>query len=62
MAKRRVRIDVSSEHSSRLRQEVFCNQEMSVADRRRALKKLVPVPGDGSPIDVYCDGDFLGAV
>ncbi len=62
MVKRSVRIDVTSQQLGRLRQEVFCNQQMSAEQRRRALRKTLPMPADGSRVDLYCDGNFVGAV
>lgn len=62
MNKKCVRIDVTSEQFSRLRQEVFCNLGLSGEDRRRAVKKALLLPADGSRVDLYCEGKFVGAV
>jgi hypothetical protein len=62
LSTRTVRIDVNSEQFGRLRQEVFCNQGLSEEQRRRAVRKIVPLPTDGSRVDLYCDGKFVGAV
>lgn len=62
MSKKSVRIDVTAQQFGRLRQEVFCNQQLSTEERRRALGKVLPMPKDGSRVDLYCDGDFVGTV
>ena len=62
MSAKTVRIDVTSLQFGRLRQEVFCNQRLSGEQRRRAVKKVLPLPADGSRVDLYCDGKFVGAV
>jgi hypothetical protein len=62
MSRRSVRIDVSTEQFGRLRQEVFCNQRLSEVERRRAVKRVLPLPVDGSHVDLYCDGKFVGVV
>jgi hypothetical protein len=62
MSKKRVRIDVSREQLGRLRQEVLCNQELSEEQRRRAVREVLPLPTDGSRVDLYCDGDFVGTL
>jgi hypothetical protein len=62
MRRRGVRIDVTSQQLGRLRQEVFCNQSLSPEQRRMAVKKIMPLPPDGSPVELYCDGEFVGEV
>ncbi|TAK31866.1 MAG: hypothetical protein EPO21_16640 [Chloroflexota bacterium] len=62
MVKKRVRIDVTSQQLGRLRQEVLCNQQMSAEQRRKALRRTLPIPADGGRVDLYCDGTYLGAV
>jgi hypothetical protein len=62
MAKKRVRIEVTRQVLGRLREEVLCNQHLSSQQRRWAVKRLMPLPTDGSPVDLYCDGEYLGAV
>lgn len=62
MSTKRVRIDVTSQQSCRLRQEVFCNQRLSEEQRRRAVRRVLPLPTDGSRVELYCDGKFVGAV
>ena len=62
MTAKTVRIDVTSLQFGRLRQEVFCNQGLSVGQRRKALRRVLPLPGDGSHVDLYCEGKFVGAV
>lgn len=59
---RTVRIDVNSEQFGRLRQEVFCNQRLNEVQRRREVRKILPLPLDGSKVDLYCDGKFVGTV
>ncbi|MBI3978523.1 MAG: hypothetical protein HY331_10090 [Chloroflexi bacterium] len=62
MVKKSIRIDVTGQQLGKLRQEVLCNQQMSAVQRRRALRKALPIPADGSPVDLYCDGNFVGAI
>lgn len=62
MSRKSVRIDVTNEQFGRLREEVFCNQRLSEVDRRKAVKRVLPLPLDGSHVDLYCDGKFVGAV
>jgi hypothetical protein len=62
MQKKPVRFDVPREKSDRIREEVFGNPACSTVDRRKALRRFLPIPADGSRVDVYCDGDFIGAV
>ncbi|MHB0871783.1 MAG: hypothetical protein ACYC66_04870 [Chloroflexota bacterium] len=57
-----VRIDVNSEQFGKLRQEVFCNQRLNEVQRRREVRKVLPLPLDGSKVDLYCDGKFVGTV
>ncbi len=62
MRKAIVRIDVTSQQLDKLREEVFCNQSLSGEQRRKLVRKITPLPTDGSPVDLYCDGEFVGAV
>jgi hypothetical protein len=62
MSVKTVRIDVTSQQFGRLRQEVFCNQRLNGVERRKAVRRVLPLPLDGSPVDLYCDGKFVGAV
>ncbi len=62
MTTRTVRVDVSAEQFGRLRQEVFCNQRLNGAERRREVRKVLPLPLDGSKVDLYCDGKYVGSV
>lgn len=62
MTAKTVRIDVTSLQFGRLRQEVFCNQGLSVGQRRKAVRRVLPLPTDGSRVDLYCEGKFVGAV
>lgn len=57
-----VRIDVNSEQFGKLRQEVFCNQRLNEVQRRREVRKILPLPLDGSKVELYCDGKFVGTV
>jgi hypothetical protein len=57
-----VRVDVNSEQFGKLRQEVFCNQRLNEVQRRREVRKILPLPQDGSKVDLYCDGKFVGTV
>lgn len=62
MVKKSVRVDVTSQQLDRIRREVLCNQQISAEQRRRVLRKTLPIPADGSRVELYCDGDFVGAV
>jgi hypothetical protein len=62
MQRKHVRFDVTREKSDKIREEVFGNPACSSVDRRKALRKFLPIPADGSRVDVYSDGDFVGAV
>ncbi len=62
MNKKTVRVDVTQEQLSMLRREVFCNQALSGAQRRTAVKRVVQLPRDGSPVDLYGDGGVVGSV
>ncbi len=62
MRKAGVRIDVTGRQLGRLRQEVLCNQSLSGEQRRKEVRKIVPLPTDGSPVDLYCDGEFVGSL
>ncbi|MBI2954148.1 MAG: hypothetical protein HYY30_07530 [Chloroflexi bacterium] len=62
MSKKCVKINLTGEELGWLRQEVFCNQALSGEQRRRMVKKITPLPADGSRVDVYIDGEFVGAV
>lgn len=57
-----VRIDISAEHFGNLRREVFCNQALTDVERRKAVRKIFPLPLDGRRVDLYCDGEFVGTV
>ncbi len=62
MAKKTVRVDVAGEQFAALRQEIFCNHQLSGGQRRQQVGKLVPLPKDGSRVDLYLDGDFVGTI
>ena len=63
MSKKSVKkIEVTSEQLAVLRQEVFCNQRLCGEARRRAVRKVASLPTDGSRVDLYCNGDFVGTV
>lgn len=62
MSRKCVKINLTGEQLDRLRQEVFCNQALSGEQRRRAVKRIMPLPADGSRVDLYRDGEFVGAV
>lgn len=59
---RTVRVDVNGEQFGKLRQEVFCNQRLNGVERRREVRKVLPLPSDGSKVDLYCDGKYVGTV
>ncbi len=59
---RTVRVDVNGEQFGKLRQEVFCNQRLNAVERRREVRKVLPLPSDGSKVDLYCDGKYVGTV
>ncbi|MCL5959802.1 MAG: hypothetical protein M1358_10920 [Chloroflexi bacterium] len=62
MSRKCVKINLTGQQLDRLRQEVFCNQALSGEQRRRAVKRIMPLPVDGSRVDLYSDGEFVGAV
>lgn len=62
LLKKVVRIDVTGEQLARLRREVLCNQQLSPEQRRRVLRKTLPIPADGSRVHLYCDGNFVAAI
>jgi hypothetical protein len=62
MGIRRVRVEVTSEQSQNLRKEVFGNLALSGEQRRRMAKKILLLPGNGSPVDLYHEGTFVGAL
>jgi hypothetical protein len=57
-----VRIDVTRPQIGRLRDEVFCNQRLSQVQRRKAASRVVSLPRDGSRVDFFCEGEFVGSV
>ena len=57
-----VRVDVDREQFRRLRQDVFCNQRLNGVERRKEVKKVLPLPLDGSKVDLYCDGEYVATV
>lgn len=62
MSSKRVRIEVTSEQWDRLHQEVFSDLRLSGEQRRRAAKRVLPLPENGSPVDLFYDGKFVGAL
>ena len=62
MSKKGVRVDVTSQQLDSLRREVLCNQQLSNEKRRRAVRRILPLPTDGSRVDLYCEGNFVGTV
>ena len=62
MSKKPVRIEVTSEQLDVLRREVLCNHRLSGEQRRRAAKRILPFPADGSHVDLYFDGRLVGSV
>jgi hypothetical protein len=62
VSKKPVRINLTSQQSSKLLQEVFSNVRLSGEQRRRAVRKEFPLPTDGSRVDLFCEGKFVGAV
>lgn len=62
MTKKTVRIEVNSQQITSIRQEVFCNPRLSEEQRRRAVRRIISLPGDGSRVDLYHDGNFVGTV
>ena len=57
---KRVRIDLTSEQLGNLRRAVFANVALSAVLRRQAAKRILPLPSNGTPIDFYYDGQFIG--
>lgn len=62
MSTKTVRIDVKGEQFGKLRQEVFCNQRLTEVQRRREVRKVLPLPPSAVKVDLYCDGEFVGTV
>lgn len=62
MSSKRMHIEVTSQQLARLRQEVFANLGLSGEQRRRAAKRVLPLPENGSPVDLFFDGKFVGAL
>src|SRR3972149_9401920 len=56
MSRQRVRIEVSADQFAKLQQDVFCDLRLSKEQRRTQVKKVLLLPRDGSPVDIYCDG------
>ncbi len=62
MGIRRVRVEVTSEQSQSLRKEVFGNLTLSGEQRRRMAKRILLLPANGNPVDLYHEGMFVGAL
>ena len=62
MSTKRVQIEVTSQQLDRLRKEVFADMELSGEQRRKAAKRVLLLPQNGSPVDIYFDGKFVGAI
>lgn len=62
MRRKIVRIDVTDQQLVKLRREVFCDQRLSGEQRRKAAKRVLPLPTDGSQVNLYYEGEFVGAV
>ena len=62
MSNKHIRIDVTEEQVVRLRQKVLSNLQLSGEQRRAAAKNVLLLPQDGSPVDLYCGGKFVGAL
>ncbi len=62
MSRKSVKINVTSEQLGRLRQDVFCNAQLSMEQRRNVVKRLIPFPANGSSVDLWCDGKYVGTV
>ena len=61
VANKRVRIDVTSDQVVRLR-AVFADATLPAERRRRMAKRILPLPSDGTPVDLYHEGQFVGAL
>ena len=62
MSTKRVQIEVTSQQLDRLRKEVFADMELSGEQRRKAAKRVLLLPQNGNPVDIYFDGKFVGAI
>lgn len=62
MGKKSVRIEVTNEQLANLRREVLCDPLLSSEKRRRAVRRFVTLPADGSRVDLYYEGNFVGTV
>ena len=62
MSDKRVRIDVTKEDLNALRRKVFSNLQLSGEERRRAAKAILVLPRDGSTVDIYFEGQFVGTL
>ncbi len=59
MSGKRVQIEVTAQQFGRLHREVLSNLRLSELQRRRAVREIVSLPSDGSPVDLYCEGKFI---
>ena len=62
LARKHMRVDITDQQSAKLREEVFSNSRLNEVQRRKAVKLTLPLPADGSHVDLFCDGQFVGAV
>ena len=62
MTNKRVHIDLTMLQLAGLRREVLSNLQLSSEQRRRAIKKALSLPGNGTPVDLYYDGRFVATV
>ncbi|MHB1134361.1 MAG: hypothetical protein ACYC4L_18475 [Chloroflexota bacterium] len=60
--RKRLRVDITSEQSSKLREEVFSNVRLTDVERRKAVRRALTLPTDGSHVELYCNGQSIGAV
>ncbi len=62
MSGNRVRITVTPQQFAQLRREVFSDLRLSTEQRRKEAKRIVPLPPNGKPIDLYYDEKFVGTL
>ena len=62
MPGKRVRVDVTEHQLARLRAEVFSQSQLSPEQRRKSARGVIPLPPTGAPVDLFCQGKFVGAL
>jgi len=62
MPVKRVRVDITEQQLARLHKEVFSQAQLSGEQRRKSARAVIPLPSTGAPVDLFCDGRFVGAL